>query len=57
LFVLVVGGFLCFGVGGFDNRKTVGWTGEIVNNGAKMIKSKSTGLDMDRDLNGPWYFA
>lgn len=34
--------------------KTVSWTGEIVSNlgGAKVIKSKSTGLTMDRDLNG-----
>jgi hypothetical protein len=30
------------------------WTGEIINNlgGAKTIKSASTGLKMDRDLNG-----
>jgi putative transposase len=34
--------------------KTVSWTGEIVNNlgGAKVIRSKETGLQMDRDLNG-----
>lgn len=34
--------------------KTVSWTGEIVNNlgGAKVIRSKKTGLQMDRDLNG-----
>ncbi len=30
------------------------WTGEMVKNlgGAKVIKSKQTGLEMDRDLNG-----
>jgi putative transposase len=34
--------------------KTVSWTGEIVHNlgGAKVIKSKLTGLSMSRDLNG-----
>ena len=34
--------------------KTVSWTGEIVNNlgGSKVIRSKSTGLEMDRDYNG-----
>ena len=34
--------------------KTVSWTGEIINNlgGAKIIKSNSTQLKMDRDLNG-----
>lgn len=34
--------------------KTVSWTGEIINNlgGARTIKSASTGLKMDRDLNG-----
>ena len=34
--------------------KTVSWTGEIVNKlgGAKIIKSTSTQLKMDRDLNG-----
>ena len=34
--------------------KTVSWTGEIINNlgGAKTIKSNSTQLKMDRDLNG-----
>lgn len=34
--------------------KTVSWTGEIVKNlgGARTIKSLSTGLKMDRDLNG-----
>lgn len=34
--------------------KTVSWTGEIVNNlrGARTIKSLSTGLKMNRDLNG-----
>ena len=34
--------------------KTVSWTGEIINNlgGARTIKSLSTGLRMNRDLNG-----
>jgi len=34
--------------------KTVSWTGEIIKNlgGARQIKSQSTGLKMDRDLNG-----
>ena len=34
--------------------KTVSWTGEVVNNlgGARTIKSPSTGLKMNRDLNG-----
>ncbi|HEY9863036.1 MAG TPA: zinc ribbon domain-containing protein, partial [Candidatus Obscuribacterales bacterium] len=34
--------------------KTVSWTGEIVNKlgGAQIIKSTSTQLNMDRDLNG-----
>ena len=34
--------------------KTVSWTGEIINKlgGAKIIKSTSTQLKMDRDLNG-----
>ncbi|MFM6454613.1 MAG: zinc ribbon domain-containing protein, partial [Planktothrix sp.] len=34
--------------------KTVSWTGEIIKNlgGAKTIKSNSTPLKMDRDLNG-----
>lgn len=34
--------------------KTVSWTGEIVNNlgGARIIKSISTGLKMNRDING-----
>lgn len=34
--------------------KTVSWTGEIIKNlgGARVIKSLSTGLKMDRDLNG-----
>jgi putative transposase len=34
--------------------KTVSWTGEMVKNlgGAKVIKSKQTGLERDRDLNG-----
>ena len=34
--------------------KTVSWTGEIVNNlgGKKVIRSKETGLEMDRDYNG-----
>jgi putative transposase len=34
--------------------KTVSWTGEIINNlgGSTTIKSKATGLKMNRDLNG-----
>lgn len=34
--------------------KTVSWTGEIVQNlgGSKIIKSKLTGIKMDRDING-----
>lgn len=34
--------------------KTVSWTGEVINNlgGAKIVKSKQTGMSMNRDLNG-----
>lgn len=34
--------------------KTVSWTGEVIDNlgGGRVIKSPSTGLKMDRDLNG-----
>ena len=34
--------------------KTVSWTGEVIDNlgGSRVIKSPSTGLKMDRDLNG-----